>query len=89
MKGAHQGSLSHTLNLFPAGTANGGSALLWAGVMELAGLENSKIITIDVVPPVWKEGQEGWGGGLIAREDPTQNKHWKKRVTFIEVRAGL
>ena len=38
--------------------------------------------------PEWKEGQAGWGGGLIAREDPTENKHWKKRVTFIKVRGS-
>ncbi|GAX77817.1 hypothetical protein CEUSTIGMA_g5260.t1 [Chlamydomonas eustigma] len=35
------------------GTANGGSALLWSGIMELAGLEESKIITVDIQNPVW------------------------------------
>ena len=47
------------------GTANGGSAILWAGIMELAGLEPSKIITIDVDGPVWKDAK--WGG-MVRKE---------------------
>ena len=49
------------------GTANGGSAILWAGIMELAGLEPSKIITIDVDSPDWKATQ--WGGKVGQYKD--------------------
>jgi len=75
--------------LIETGTANGGSALLWSSVMELCGLEDSKIITVDLQSPVWEKGTH-WGGK--AREDPTQNKMWKKRVTFMKgdtVDAGI
>jgi len=48
-----------------SGTANGGSAILWASIMELSGLESSKIITIDVDSPVWKDEQ--WGGKVRDR----------------------
>ncbi len=46
----------------PLGTANGGSALLWASIMHLSEMKDSKIVTIDVVEPKWEEGQVGWGG---------------------------
>jgi hypothetical protein len=45
-----------------SGTANGGSAILWASIMELSGLESSEIITIDVESPVWNPKADHWGG---------------------------
>ena len=70
----------------PTGTANGGSAILWSSIMELSGLDDSKIITIDVDSPVWKPDENKWGGK--ARGDPTEDRLWKKRVTFIKVRRA-
>lgn len=63
-----------------AGTANGGSALLWASILHLLDLENSKIVTLDITPPKW-EGA-GWGG--VAREDPTKHPLWSKHVVFLQ-----
>jgi cephalosporin hydroxylase len=34
-----------------AGTANGGSALMWASILELNGLTNSSVITVDIQKP--------------------------------------
>ena len=48
--------------VFKSGTANGGSAILWASIMELAELEDSKIITVDVASPVWDPEDRLWGG---------------------------
>mmetsp|Transcript_1094 Transcript_1094/g.2379 ORF Transcript_1094/g.2379 Transcript_1094/m.2379 type:complete len:534 (-) Transcript_1094:633-2234(-) len=67
--------------LIETGTANGGSALLWSCIMELADMENSKVVTMDLVAPKWEPGKH-WGG--VAREDPTTHKLWKKRVTFLQ-----
>lgn len=55
--------------------------------MELVGLESSKIVTIDITEPSWDPGAQ-WGGAAVAREDPTKNKMWQKRVTFIKVGRG-
>ncbi|KAG1671401.1 hypothetical protein FOA52_011898 [Chlamydomonas sp. UWO 241] len=69
--------------LIETGTAGGGSANLWSSIMELAEMEDSKIVTIDV-NDVYSGQSAGWGGRLIARQDPTQTKLWKKRVQFIK-----
>ncbi|KAF8059102.1 djlA [Scenedesmus sp. PABB004] len=37
--------------IIETGTANGGSALVWASVLELAGLRGSRVVTIDMQPP--------------------------------------
>ncbi|KAG1656016.1 hypothetical protein FOA52_005644 [Chlamydomonas sp. UWO 241] len=73
--------------MLETGTANGGSALLWASVMHLCGMEDkkmdeAKIATIDVIEPAWEAGKGTWGG--VPRADPTQHKLWKKHVTFIK-----
>jgi cephalosporin hydroxylase len=67
--------------LIETGTANGGSALLWAGIMELAELpDTSQILTVDLNEPVWTAGSRSWGG--VPREDPTKSKLWQKRIRF-------
>ena len=66
--------------LIETGTANGGSALLWASIMELCEIEGGRVVTMDMNAPKWEEGGKTWGG--LAREDPTKHKIWKKRVTF-------
>ncbi|GAX73538.1 hypothetical protein CEUSTIGMA_g989.t1 [Chlamydomonas eustigma] len=68
--------------LIETGTANGGSALLWASILNLSDLDDSKIITLDVYEPKWEEGQHTWGGQ--ARMDPTKHRLWKKHVQFIK-----
>lgn len=68
--------------IIETGTANGGSALLWAGIMELSELpDESTILTIDLTEPTWTAGTRSWGG--TPREDPTKSKLWKKRVRFF------
>ena len=42
----------------------------------------SKIVTLDLNAPNWQKGVH-WGGE--ARDDPTQHRLWKKRVTFYKV----
>eukprot|EP00955_Chlamydomonas_euryale_P057343 356731-Chlamydomonas_euryale.AAC.8 len=39
---------------------------------------------MDVMEPKWDAEATGWGGSVLAREDPTQNRFWKKRVTFLK-----
>ena len=70
------------LSPIPPGTANGGSALLWASLFHLYGMEEAKVITLDIASPVWEPGHH-WGGH--SREDPTQHALWKKHVTFLKV----
>ncbi|GFH30127.1 uncharacterized protein HaLaN_28918, partial [Haematococcus lacustris] len=67
----------------PQGTANGGSSLTWAGIMELADCpDTSRVFTVDVNSPSWLANTTSWGGR--ARQDPMEHKLWKKRVTFIQ-----
>jgi len=68
--------------MIEAGTANGGSAVLWGSIFELSGLYNSKIVTIDINEPSWTPGEKHWGGQ--AREDPRTKPFWQKYVTFIK-----
>uniref|UniRef100_A0A7R9VRG8 Rhamnosyl O-methyltransferase n=1 Tax=Chlamydomonas euryale TaxID=1486919 RepID=A0A7R9VRG8_9CHLO len=63
------------------GTANGGSALLWASVLHLSEVHDAKIVTIDLVEPAWEEG-ESWGGRV--RNDATKHKLWDKHVHFLK-----
>ncbi|KAG2482706.1 hypothetical protein HYH03_018386 [Edaphochlamys debaryana] len=64
------------------GTANGGSALMWASMLELEGLQGARVITIDVNDP----GNAHWSGEWDKREvvDPTKHRLWSKYVTFIK-----
>ncbi|KAL4427670.1 hypothetical protein ABPG75_001759 [Micractinium tetrahymenae] len=62
--------------IIETGTANGGSSLLWASVLEVLGLENTRIHTIDMTDPT-----VGFGAGN-AKANPTQHRLWKKYVTF-------
>ncbi len=50
----------HNPVLTCAGTANGGSALLWASLMHLNGIENGRVVTLDAVQPNWKPGTMHW-----------------------------
>ena len=68
------------------GTANGGSALLWASIMEMCGIPDGKIVTLDVTNPSWSEGQQHWGG--VPRQDPTKHDYWKRHVSFMQVRGA-
>mmetsp|Transcript_1095 Transcript_1095/g.2380 ORF Transcript_1095/g.2380 Transcript_1095/m.2380 type:complete len:513 (-) Transcript_1095:676-2214(-) len=68
--------------IIETGTANGGSALLWASLMELADIPDGRVITVDISPPTWDSKGLHWGG--VAREDPTKHRFWKKHVTFIQ-----
>ncbi|KAL4444649.1 hypothetical protein ABPG77_002466 [Micractinium sp. CCAP 211/92] len=73
--------------IIETGTANGGSSLLWASVLEVLGLHNTRqaphvlqgsqqIHTIDMHDPT-----VGFGAGN-AVANPTQHRLWKKYVTF-------
>ncbi|KAL6750792.1 cephalosporin hydroxylase-domain-containing protein [Haematococcus lacustris] len=69
--------------IIETGTANGGSSLTWAGIMELADCpDTSRVFTVDVNSPSWLANTTSWGGR--ARQDPMEHKLWKKRVTFIQ-----
>ncbi|KAL6754010.1 S-adenosyl-L-methionine-dependent methyltransferase [Haematococcus lacustris] len=68
--------------IIETGTANGGSALLWASIMELCDIQGGRVVTVDVNPPDWSVGRRSWGG--IPRSNPVEHRLWKKRVTFIK-----
>jgi cephalosporin hydroxylase len=82
------------------GTANGGSALMWASLLELNGLTNSSVITVDLSQP---GGADAFGadsaapaqvvtatGQVVAlpkrraQTNPTQHELWRKYVTFVQ-----
>lgn len=67
------------------GTANGGSALLWASMIELSYPGEGKVLTVDVTAPDWKTGEAHWGG--VPTVDPTKHRLWNKYVKFIKVRG--
>ena len=58
------------------------SSLLWASLLEMMGLEGTKIITIDLNDPA-----QGFGGD--GARDVTQKPLWKKYVTFLKVRIRM
>ncbi|GFR52811.1 hypothetical protein Agub_g15433 [Astrephomene gubernaculifera] len=60
------------------GTANGGSALMWASMLELTRPGSGRVITIDVNAPE----RESWAG--VNAKDPTKNPLWAKYVTFLK-----
>lgn len=66
--------------IIETGTANGGSALMWASVLELAGLSSSRIVTMDLNVP---GGELAFGRGSPA-DDPKLHPLWKKYITFIK-----
>ncbi|GIL83173.1 hypothetical protein Vretifemale_11986 [Volvox reticuliferus] len=73
--------LIHTLEpdlIIETGTANGGSALMWASMLQLTRPGSGRVITIDVNEPV----KESWAG--VSTKDPTQNPMWKQYVTFLK-----
>ncbi len=43
-----------------AGTANGGSALLWASMMHLNNITDGRVITIDMHAPTWDPNAGHW-----------------------------
>ncbi|KXZ54516.1 hypothetical protein GPECTOR_4g581 [Gonium pectorale] len=61
------------------GTANGGSALMWASMMELTRPGSGRVVTVDVNEPKFAES---WGGQ--SSKDPTNHTLWSKYVTFIK-----
>ncbi|KAG2497012.1 hypothetical protein HYH03_005015 [Edaphochlamys debaryana] len=73
--------------IIETGTANGGSALLWASGLELLsamgqGRPSPRVITIDITPPT----QAHWSGKYSVERpisDPTKNPLWAKYVTFL------
>jgi len=67
--------------IIETGTANGGSALLWASILELSEVAGGRVLTVDVNEPAWQPGNT-WGG--VARNNPVEHKLWKKRVTFAK-----
>ncbi|GLI59964.1 hypothetical protein VaNZ11_002019 [Volvox africanus] len=73
--------LIHTLEpdlIVETGTANGGSALMWASMLQLTRPGKGRVITIDVNEPV----KESWAG--VSTKDPTQNPMWNQYVTFLK-----
>ncbi len=61
--------LIHSLQpglIIETGTANGGSALLWASVLELAQLHASRVVTIDPLDPSEVE----WSNKGKAEQEP-------------------
>jgi cephalosporin hydroxylase len=62
------------------GTANGGSALMWATALELAGLNRSKIITMDLYAPGSQEAFGQWQ----SVNNPKDHPLWAKYVVFLE-----
>ena len=66
--------------IIETGTANGGSALMWATALELAGLNRSKIITMDITPP----GSLDAFGQEQSTNNPKDHPLWAKYVMFLE-----
>ncbi|PSC69306.1 cephalosporin hydroxylase [Micractinium conductrix] len=62
--------------IIETGSANGGSALLWASLLQATGV-SGKVITIDVEDPALKGHSES---GLA---NPWDNPLWKQFVTFV------
>ncbi len=46
--------------LVRAGTANGGSALLWASMLHLNSIDNGRVITLDLNAPSWEVNATSW-----------------------------
>ncbi|KAJ9518922.1 hypothetical protein QJQ45_026227 [Haematococcus lacustris] len=68
--------------IIETGTANGGSALMWASMLHLAGLASSKVITVDVSAPSWSSDGIHWGGK--PRANATSHELWTKHVNFVQ-----
>lgn len=81
------------------GTANGGSALMWASMLELNGLTNSTVITVDLAPPgdAHSFGADAApvqvttpAGQVVTlaprrRQTAAADHHlWKRYVTFVQ-----
>eukprot|EP00887_Chlorella_sp_A99_P000455 scaffold17.g455.t1 len=62
--------------IIETGTANGGSALLWASLLEVMDMTHTRVHTVDTNDP-----KTGFGS-TDAKNDPTQHKLWTKYVTF-------
>ena len=64
--------------IIETGTHNGGGALFFASMLELAGVEGGKVITIDVNHPSVHNAKNLDGA------DPTALGLWKRRVQFVK-----
>ncbi|EFJ52043.1 hypothetical protein VOLCADRAFT_87175 [Volvox carteri f. nagariensis] len=76
--------LIHTLEpdlIVETGTANGGSALMWASMLHLTRPGLGRVITVDVNDPV----VVSWAG--VSAKDPTKNPLWSQYVTFLKLEA--
>ncbi len=63
------------------GTANGGSALMWASMLELSRPGRGRVLTLDMNAP--SSAAAGWAGANA--KDPTKNPLWAKYVKFLQV----
>ena len=70
--------------IIETGTANGGSALLWASIMEMNNIPG-RIVTMDVDEPAWEKDKGAWVGEV--RNNPRESPLWKKYITFLKVRG--
>lgn len=76
----------HLVTSFPSptGTANGGSALMWASMLELSRPGRGRVLTMDMNAP--SSAAAGWAGANA--KDPTKNPLWAKYVKFLQVGEG-
>ena len=64
--------------IIETGTANGGSAIMWASILHLMG-HPGRVVTLDLAEPT----EITWAQ---KRDNPRENPLWKQYVTFIRVR---